>query len=421
MFKFIHAADIHLDSPLRGLERYEGAPVEQIRRATRRALENLVELAIEQSAAFVLIAGDLYDDDWKEFRTGLYFVSQMVRLRHAGIRVFLIAGNHDAANKMTRKLPLPDNVRMLSPSKPETVFLDEYEVAIHGQSFARGAVLENLAAGYPAAKPGLFNIGLLHTAATGREGHEPYAPCTLDDLRSKQYDYWALGHVHKQERLSSDPPIIFPGNLQGRHIRETGPKGCMLVTVNDRRQPEVEPRWLDVLRWETCRVDPSTVETGHDLLDRIRKHLAALAAQADDRPLAVRVEVAGPCPAHRALAAEPHRWTNEIRALAQDVGSGELWIEKVSMRTWTPADRASALAADGPIGELIQGIAELKSDPARLASLGGELEDLFDKLPPELKEGAGAIGLDRPERIREILAEAEQILVHQLLSREGAK
>ena len=195
----------------------------------------------------------------------------------------------------------------------------------------------------------------------------------------------------------------------------------MLVTVNDRRQPEVEPRWLDVLRWETCRVDPSTVETGDDLLDRIRKRLVELTAQADDRPLAVRVEVAGPCPAHRALAAEPHRWTNEIRALAQDVCSGDLWIEKVSMRTWPPADRASALAADGPIGELIQGIAELKSDPARLASLGGELEDLFDKLPPELKEGSGAIGLDRPERIREILAEAEQILVHQLLSREGAK
>ena len=243
MFKFLHAADIHLDSPLRGLQRYEGAPVEEIRQASRRALENLVQLAIDQSVAFVLIAGDLYDGDWKDHRTGLYFVSQMVRLREAGIPVIAIAGNHDAANKMTRTLPLPENVRMLDHQRPETFFLEQSGVAIHGQSFATAAVLEDLSAAYPPAVAGMLNIGLLHTCATGREGHQPYAPCTIPGLISKHYDYWALGHAHGHEVLNREPEIIFSGNVQGRHIHEHGPKGCMLVHVDaqQRLRPELRP------------------------------------------------------------------------------------------------------------------------------------------------------------------------------------
>lgn len=417
MFKFIHAADIHLDSPLRGLERYEGAPVERVRGATRRALANLVDLAIEQSVAFVLIAGDLYDGEWKEFRTGLYFVAQMVRLREAGIPVVLVAGNHDAANRMTRKLPLPDNVRVLSHQAPETVVLDEVDVAIHGQSFARTAVSENLAAGYPAARPGLFNIGLLHTAATGREGHEPYAPCTLDDLRAKEYDYWALGHIHKAETLCQQPPILFSGNLQGRQIRETGPKGCLLVTVDDRQRAAWEARALDVFRWERLSIDPAALETPHDLLDGLRERLAEVAAAAEERAVAVRVEVRGPTPAHSALAAEPERWANEIRALATDAGGGDLWIEKVVLDTSLPSGLGREHLAEGPIGELLAWIDELKSSPAGLETLGAELADLCGKLPSELREGADALRLDQPDAIRPMLQQVEELLVHQLLSR----
>lgn len=418
MFKFIHAADLHLDSPLKGLERYEGAPVETIRQATRRALENLIELAITQKVAFVVIAGDLYDGDWKEFRTGLYFVSQMVKLREAGIPVHLIAGNHDAANKMTRRLPLPDNVHVFSPDAPETIRIPQYDVAIHGQSFARGAVIENLSVGYPTAVPGMFNLGLLHTAASGREGHEPYAPCTLDDLRAKQYDYWALGHVHKRETLCEDPPIVFAGNTQGRHIREAGPKGCILVTVDDHRITTV-PHWLDVLRWEPCTVNASHAETGYDVLDQVRQGLDELARGAEGRSLAVRVDVVGPTPAHRALTAEPYRWTNEIRAAAQDVSAGDVWIEKVTMHTQPPRNTERSPSSDGPMGELLGWIAELRTDPSQLAGLAGELADLLDKLPPELKEGAGALRLEQPAQIHEILDQVEQLLVHQLQARKG--
>jgi exonuclease SbcD len=169
MLKFIHAADIHLDSPLKGLEDYEGAPVEEIRAATRRALENLVKLAIEEQVDFVLIAGDVYDGDCTDYNTGLFFTGQLVQLREAGIPVYLIAGNHDAANKMSRSLKLPDNTRMLSHEEPETVLLEELRVAIHGQSFASQAVTDDLSQGYPEARKGMFNIGMLHTSATGRE------------------------------------------------------------------------------------------------------------------------------------------------------------------------------------------------------------------------------------------------------------
>lgn len=421
MFRFIHAADIHLDSPLRGLERYPGAPVDAIRQATRRALENLVELAIEQSVAFVLIAGDLYDGDWKDFHTGLFFVGQMARLRAANIPVLLVAGNHDAANRMSRSLPLPENVRVFSPARPESVILDQCETAIHGQGFGRAAVLDNLARAYPPAAPGLFNIGLLHTAAEGREGHEPYAPCTVDDLRAKGYDYWALGHVHRQETLATDPPIVFPGNLQGRHMRETGPKGCMMVTVDDRQRPRAEPRWLDVFRWELCSIDASGISTGDDLLEAVRRELEALAAKADSRPLAVRVEVRGHGPAHRALGAEPQRWTNEVRAVAQDVAGTQVWIEKVLLPRDPGKETGGATSRDDALEELAACVADWKADPAKLACLAEELGALRAKLPREMIEGPDAVGLDVPDRIRLWLDDAEQILARELRAGESGR
>jgi len=419
MFKFLHAADIHLDSPLKGLERYEDAPVEVIRQATRRALENLVQLAIDEAVGFLLIAGDLYDGTWKDFKTGRFFIAQMAKLHDAGIPVFVIAGNHDAANKMTKDLRLPDNVEKLPHGEPATLRLEQFGVAIHGQSYAKAAILDDLSAGYPAPVPGMFNIGLLHTCATGREGHEPYAPCTVEGLRAKGYDYWALGHIHKREVLCNDPPILFPGNLQGRNVREAGPKGCTLVTVDDRHQVDFQPRSVDVFRWETCRVDAAGIDTGDDLLDLLRTELDRLGDDADGRPLAVRVEVSGPSKIHETVAAEPLRWEQQIRTLGHDAGDGGVWIEKVKLRTSSPARLDETQPADGPIAELIRYIDEARSDSDLLASLAKELAPLKEKLPPELKEGEDSIGLDCPETLRQTLDQVEQMLVRQLLSREG--
>lgn len=419
MFRFLHVADIHLDSPLRGLERYEGAPLDRIRNATRQALRNLVQTAIDEEVAFVVIAGDLYDGDWRDYQTGLFLVGQMIRLRDAGIQVFIIAGNHDAANKMTRELRLPANVTILAHKKPQTVRLDDFQVAIHGQSFATQAVFDDLAAGYPAGERGWFNIGLLHTCGSGREGHEPYAPCTLDTLRSKQYEYWALGHIHRREILHEDPCIAFSGNLQGRSIRETGPKGCLLVTVDDANRTQVTPCFVDVVRWEHCRVDCSGAHSDDDVLERFRSAFQNLLRQADDRLLAVRVELAGACVAHKKLAARPEQYINEVRVQANDAGGGEAWVEKVLLRTSPAEDLDKTFLIDGPIGELNQLIAEINADHERLMGLGEVFADLNRKLPAELKEGPDAFDLDNPDQLRAILEQARHILVNRLVPAGG--
>lgn len=422
-FKFIHAADIHLDSPLRGLEGYDGAPVDAIRQASRQALVNLVDLAIDQEVRFVLIAGDLYDGDWRNFNTGLFFVAQMTRLREAGVPVVLIAGNHDAANKMTKDLPLPENVKRLSTKSCDSVRIDDCGVSIHGQGFATAAILNDLSAAYCGADPGNFNIGLLHTCADGAEGHEPYAPCTRDGLRSKGYDYWALGHIHKRQDLhrQGEPPIVFPGNIQGRHIRECGSKGCVLVTVGDDHSAEVEFQALDVFRWERCEVDATGLQTAYDVLDGFCEGLRKLLQTRDGRPLAVRVEVTGACPAHEKMAAEPDRWKNEIRSLAVESGAGDVWVEKVSLRSRLPDRLDQRAIHDGPVGELVQYINSLSTDGDRLNLLTNELADLRRKLPVELREGSDALRIDDPAWLSEILEQSRYMLIERLISKQAVQ
>jgi DNA repair protein SbcD/Mre11 len=266
------------------------------------------------------------------------------------------------------------------------------------------------------------NLGLLHTSVTGREGHEPYAPCTLEGLRAKQYDYWALGHVHKQEILSVEPHVVFSGNIQGRHVRECGPKGCMLVSIDAQGRVAVEPRVIDVFRWGQCWVDASGVQSPQELLDRACDRLRGLVAENAGIPLAVRVELSGPCPAHRQVAAHLPNWTNELRAAAIDVGGGSLWLEKVHVGTTLPADLNEALATDGPIGELARLIDELKSDREALDRLlADELAELRRRLPAELTASGGLPGFDDPQARGELLDQVREMLFSQLASREASR
>jgi DNA repair exonuclease SbcCD nuclease subunit len=419
MFSFLHAADIHLDSPLHKLDFYEGAPLEALRQATRRAFENLVELALTESVSFVLIAGDLYDGDWKDYNTGLYFISQMSKLREANIPVYIVAGNHDAASKITRTLRLPDNMTLFPKDQPATFSIKALNVAIHGQSFATPAVKKDLSIQYPSPLPGYFNIGLLHTCATGREGHEPYAPCNIQGLQLKGYDYWALGHVHQHEILLDDPPILFPGNIQGRHIKETGPKGCIRVTVDDDARAKIEFKALDVIRWVRIATDVSEIETGYGIIDLLGDHFEKVMQQNQDVPLIARVEIYGSTKAHDELAGDPEKWTNEVRSAAIDMGGGRIWIEKVKIYT-NPSPDQSPETTTGPVPELIGYIDEIRSDPESLMSLGKTLDELNKKLPREFKEIADGIKLDDPVWLRHMLDNIRPMLLQRLLKQRDS-
>ena len=417
MFKFIHAADIHLDSPMRKLDFYEGAPVERFRQATRRAFENLIRMAISESVAFVVIAGDLYDGDWKDYNTGLYLVSRMFRLRDAGISVYIVRGNHDAASNITKTLRFPDNVKIFPANEPSTFRIEKLGVAIHGQSFASPAVKKDLASGYPMPLKGFYNIGLLHTCATGREGHEPYAPCSPQDLNSKSYDYWALGHVHNHEVIKKYPFIVFSGNLQGRHPRESGPKGCILVSVDHNHETEIEFIPMDVVRWLIGEVDATESESGYDILDRVRKILECLLEENDGIPLAVRLHIKGKTSAHEEIFSDLERWTNEIRSTALDACNGRVWIEKIKFETRMPEYGKILEKKDGAIGELLNLFDELSEENFVHPDLITELADLERKLPSELKVIEEGLKFDDAAWMKETLEKVRPMLVKRLLKK----
>ncbi len=419
---FLHASDLHIDSPLRGLDRYEGAPVARLRTATRAALERLVDMAIAERVDFVLFAGDIYDRDWQDFHTGLFFREQMVRLARAEIRVFIVQGNHDAQGVITRQLPLPLNVTMFSSRTAQTVRIDELSVAIHGRSFPERAVTEDLVPSYPAPVPDFFNIGMLHTSLNGRAGHDTYAPTDLATLVAKGYDYWALGHVHAREVVSDVPRVVYPGNLQGRRVEEAGPKGCELVTVEAGRV-EAEFVALDVVRWSQVVVPLDGLESLEALGGVFREALAPVLAGAADRLHAVRVTLTGSTGLHRVEANQPGTLAAAVQAAAQDVSDAEVWIEQVRLELTTPMDRAQAAQRQDAVGELIRLVDSIAGDDAELENrASAELGDLLNALPPEVSTGiaAGEVPrLDNVADLRALLADAEATVLARLAASDG--
>jgi exonuclease SbcD len=413
MFKFVHAADLHIDSPLEGLDRYEGAPVDRVRVATREATKNLVRLAVEQEAKFVLLCGDVYDGDWKDYNTGLFFLDQLAELARHGIRAFVVHGNHDAESQITRSLRPPQNTTVLTADQPQTIEIEELGVAIHGQSFDKRAVTRDLQAGYPKPLRGLFNIGMLHTAASGRPGHQPYAPCRVEDLQSKGYDYWALGHVHTREVLSKKPWIVFPGNTQGRHARELGPKGCSVVAVEDGQVASVDHRDLDVVRWVELELDATDAQTADDVLDRVRPALEGACDGAGDRLYAVRLVVRGVTAAHPDLASRFDAVTQQVRATANELAN--VWVEKVILRATPPRDRAGQ--GDESLLSLLASLERVADEESVRAEIQQVVEELRSKVAKLVRqdEDGGPFGTSA---VDEALAEAVSLLRARLGGQE---
>ncbi len=411
--RFIHAADLHLDSPLRGLDRYEGAPVDRLRSATRRAFERLIDLAIQECVDFVLLAGDIYDRDWQDFHTGLYFREQMVRLERAGVRVFIVQGNHDAEGVIQRQLILPANVTVFSSRAAQTVRIDTLNVAIHGRSFPERKVTEDLVPSYPAPLPGLFNIGLLHTSLNGRPGHDTYAPTDVATLAAKGYDYWALGHVHAREVVTAVPRIVFPGNLQGRRANETGPKGCELVTVTA-GTIEAEFAALDVVRWTAVTLDLARMEHLEHMQEAARVALTKIAQDASDHLHAVRVVLTGASTLSEREANVPGTLAAAVQAAGQDVHDADLWIEQVRVQLTLPFDRAATLRRDDAVGELVRLVDAIAADEARLKAMAkSELGALLSALPAEVGQD-DIPRIDDAPSLRELLSDAEATVLARL-------
>jgi len=384
-FRFLHAADIHLDSPLKGLAGHEGNIVERIRTATRDAFEQLVTFAIDESVAFLVIAGDLYDGDWRDYNTGLFFAGQMGRLNAEGIPVYLLHGNHDAASQITKRLELPGNVHVFGSAKPETFAIDGLDVALHGQSFRQRDVTDNLSLTYPAPVSGSLNIGVLHTALAGRAGHESYAPCSPEDLVNKGYDYWALGHVHQAEVVHEHPHIVFPGNLQGRHRRETGAKGASLITVDDGQVIALDAIPFDVVRWSYVHVDVKDATSFGAVLDRIGDALeAAVANEADGRLLVCRIALEGQSEIHDQLISSADQLLVEARASALGLGNEIAWVEKVVTSTTSLVDPQTQLEREDAIGELQRMLQSAHTDDELVAQLESDIGELVRKLPHEI-------------------------------------
>ncbi|WP_307856923.1 metallophosphoesterase family protein [Mycolicibacter acidiphilus] len=353
----MHAADIHLDSPLHNAGRIGEEYAQELRRSTRRALTNLVTLTLQRKADLLVIAGDLYDGSWHDFSTGQFFIEQMIPLRDAGIPVVIASGNHDAASQITRSLTLPAGIHMLATDKPESIVFDDLGAVVHGQGYAVRDVQDNLAAVYPPAVPELINVGVLHTAATGSPDHDNYAPCSVANLEQLRYDYLALGHIHQRGPVvEGEFPAYFSGNLQGRNPRETGAKGALLVDLNPGSPAKISFEAVDVARWDRIEINADRIADRVALAEAARDRMRAAVREAESRTLIVRVAITGTTKLAGQLVDDD--WLQaEMTGIATDVGAV---LDKATARVQPPpppdpdaqrlreavAGAAAALAAD---------------------------------------------------------------------------
>ena len=400
-FTFLHCADLHLGSPLLGLSLKDEAIARRFAQASRDAFSDLVTAAIAERVAFVLIAGDVYDGEWKDTAIGLFFARELSRLHREEIPVFIIHGNHDAKNVVTSAIPLPDNVTTFPVKRAKTQKLEALRVAIHGRSFLEREETENWAPSYPEAVAGYFNIGMLHTSCDGKPGHASYAPCTTQDLVAKSYDYWALGHVHQFEVLHENPHIVYPGNLQGRSIRECGPKGAVFVDVQDGRVRDLRRVITDQARWAEVALDASGHDDRDALLRAVAQAFRPVAGEAEGKLVAARLRLTGATALHRSLLADHGGFAVDALAAAQQ-NAEDIWIEKLRLDTRDLVEASGedltgvdldALLAGGDGGSLLRRLSE-DMDMLRSKSSGAGLALDLDDAPALMAE-ARALLLER--------------------------
>lgn len=435
--RFVHAADLHLDSPFRGIRNEAPEHVaDTLRRATFEAYDNIIDLCLREQVDALLVAGDIYDGADRSLRAQLKFVDGLRRLDAAGIRSFVCHGNHDPLNGWEARLDLPPGCVRFGPQVTgEPVFADEPQRAmVYGISYPQRVVTENLSVYFrepissgPGTSTGSnpssglvssgFVVGLLHANVGGNTAHDNYSPCSVSDLADAGVDYWALGHVHTRQVLREErPAVVYPGNPQGRHPAETGPRGVYLVEVDDHGGIGLEFRPVDMVRWEALQIGITDMETEQELLDSVDRAVEDCAESADGRPVVYRLSLTGRGKLNSWLrqgetAAEIRERLNERFANSRQW----LWCERAQADTASAVDRQEAALREDFAGDLARLAGEMKEDPEALAELRGSLRTLYSN------SNASSFLRDHlpsDNELRELLAAAEEECLAALVGDE---
>ena len=414
-FRFIHTADIHLDSPLRSLSLRNRDLAELIGDATRQGLIAIVDLCIEEKVDALVVAGDLYDGEQTSMKTARFLATQMERLHQAGIAVYKIRGNHDALSRITQELVLPPSVKIFG-GRAETISLRHggLDIAIHGLSFAKPQAPESLLPKYKAPVPGAVNIAIMHTSLAGAPGHDLYAPCSVADLHGSGFDYWALGHIHQRTQHQGARTVIMPGMPQGRDINEAGEKTVSLVTIADDRSISVEERLTSIAQFERVAVGLSHARQWRDVVDAIEAALVAARARTRSEHLVVRLMLTGDTPLAWRLRRDRDLLQAEAEQRAQ--GVGKTWIEKIELGTHSPSEAPGSATADPVIelGELMR--TELVATHAVRDEIRQMVKELLDELPAESRGFGGNSEAAFEAFVDQLIAEGSDDIIARLKS-----
>ncbi|WP_173513306.1 metallophosphoesterase family protein [Sinorhizobium psoraleae] len=386
-FRFVHTADLHLDSPLRSLALRNAELADLVRGATRGALAKIVDLCIAESVDALLIAGDLYDGSQTSMNTALFLAGELRRLDGAGIRTFLIRGNHDAQSQVTRELTLPPSVHVFQGrSKPmlAKTLANGRTVHVHGMSFANPHAPESLLPSFHPPVAEAINIGMLHTSLSGSPGHDRYAPCSVVDLQRHGFDYWALGHVHQRQVHSTQPFVVMPGMPQGRDINEAGAKGVTVVTIDDDGRVEIEERSIGAAVFERLSVDITGAVEWRDALDLVTRGLARLRHQISAENLILRLSLTGASPLAWRLRRDADLLETELTNIA--AGLSGCWVEKIELHCREPRDEYHRPSRE-PVEELAALVEnEVLPGFGFRKEIRAVAEELLQQLPLELRQ-----------------------------------
>ena len=407
-FTFIHAADVHLDSPFRGVSGESPEVAGVLRSATFEAYAALVDLCIERKAGFLLVAGDVYDGADRSLPAQLRFRDGLERLDARGIRSFVVHGNHDPLDGWASNLSLPASALFFGGKRVETALVEVEGTpvaAVSGISYPSRRETRHLAGMFHPEHPELFQIALLHCNCGGNQEHEPYAPCVLGDLIGAGFDYWALGHVHAAAILNRHPHVVYPGNVQGRSIREPGPRGCYVISVDDDRNVVEEFCPLDRIRWFVQEISIEGLDSVDELEKALRACLEGARQDADGHPALCRITLVGRGPLFRDLN-QADALPGLLERLREEGTSEEpfVWVEKLKARCGPPIDLEQRRGEGGLLGKLLAIAGELRARGDLESALAEALGPLHGHT-----EAAKALDALAPERYGELLRDAETL------------